>query len=571
MVDLSKKPFYLDEEAIRWVRETESGMTIEEKIGQLFIVLLRDESRNDMADYLEKYHVGGIRYMNKPAAQVQEQNRFLQNHSRIPLLIATNSVEGGLGGASDGTFIANQPQVGAIGSEDMARKVGVVAGQENEAMGCNWTFGPVVDIYYNWRNTLINNRAYGNDPEEIIRLSRAFLEGVSQSNVAGCCKHFPGDGIEERDQHLVMGINDLEPEQWDATYGRVYEAMIESGVMSIMAGHFAMPKYSKFLRPGIRDEEIRPATLAPEIILDLLRGKLQFNGVVVTDATHMLGMTSVMPRSKQVPGAIAAGCDMFLFMNDMDEDFGFMMEGYRSGVITEERLRDSLYRILGMKAALGMHKKTGSRVPGPEALQLFGNDKFRRWEKEAADASITLVKDTAHNLPLDPKKFPRLKLVYMFGDIGNRAFMGTDEDWKVIDDKRRLVISELERVGFQVSLHIPSAKSDSNCVQRLKENYDAVLLVLNVRGYARENTVRIKWTTGHSDEVPWYAPELPTVCLSLNYTTHLHDVPMVKTYINAYADTQNCIRSAIEKMIGESEFHGKYNDTVFCGKWETHL
>ena len=125
-----------------------------------------------------------------------------------------------------------------------------------------------------------------------------------------------------------MGVNTMECDEWDSTFGHVYKEMIDSGIQSIMAGHIALPEYSRKLRPGIKDEDIMPATLAPELITDLLRGKLGFNGLVLTDASHMAGMTAAMPRSQQVPGAIAAGCDMFLFFNDIEEDFGYMMDGY---------------------------------------------------------------------------------------------------------------------------------------------------------------------------------------------------------------------------------------------------
>ena len=123
-----------------------------------------------------------------------------------------------------------------------------------------------------------------------------------------------------------------------------------------MAGHIALPEYQKALVPGLEDKDILPATLAPELINGLLKDKLGFNGLVLTDASHMLGMTSAMRREDYVPQAIAAGCDMFLFFNNIEEDFGFMLNGYKNGVITEERLQDALERILGLKAKLGLHK-----------------------------------------------------------------------------------------------------------------------------------------------------------------------------------------------------------------------
>ena len=186
--------------------------------------------------------------------------------------------------------------------------------------------------------------------------------------------------------------------------------MIDDGIRSIMAGHIALPAYSRKLRPGIKDEEIMPATLAPEILTGLLRGQLGYNGLILTDASHMAGMTCSMPRSQQVPRAIAAGCDMFLFFNDIEEDFGYMMDGYKNGIISEERLNDALLRILGLKASLKLHEKqkNGTLVGSKDALSVIGCAEHQELAAKAADMSITLVKDTKHVLPVTPQTHKRV-------------------------------------------------------------------------------------------------------------------------------------------------------------------
>ncbi len=129
-------------------------------------------------------------------------------------------------------------------------------------------------------------------------------------------KHFPGDGIDERDQHLSFAPNWLSCEEWDATFGKVYGGLFEAGLPSIMAGHIALPEYVKYFNPEATTEELyMPATLSKYILTDLLRGKMNFNGLVVTDASHMVAMTSAMKRSEMLPTAIAAGSDIFLFLN----------------------------------------------------------------------------------------------------------------------------------------------------------------------------------------------------------------------------------------------------------------
>ena len=182
-----------------------------------------------------------------------------------------------------------------------------------------------------------------------------------------------------------------------------------------MAGHIALPEYQKALVPGLEDKDILPATLAPELINGLLKEKLGFNGLVLTDATHMLGMTSAMRREDYVPQSIAAGCDMFLFFNNIEEDYGFMLNGYKNGVITEERLQDALERILGVKAAIGLHKaqKEGTLLRTQEDLKVVGCEDHIERAKQAADKGITLVKNTFDQLPIRPETHKRIRLYFL--------------------------------------------------------------------------------------------------------------------------------------------------------------
>ena len=247
----------------------------------------------------------------------------------------------------------------------------------------------------------------------VIERAKQYFDGISESRTVCAIKHFPGDGVDERDQHVVTTWNTLGVEEWHASYGRVYRAMIDHGVQSIMVGHIGAPELSRTFRPGIRDEEILPATLAPELLQDLLRGELGFNGLIVSDASPMVGLTSAMRRRDLVPAAIAAGCDMFLFFRNADEDFGYMLDGYRNGVISEARLQDALERILGLKASLGLHATPREElVPRPEALSVVGSAAHRAIAAEIADKTVTLVKDTQGNLPLrtaDPPADPPLR------------------------------------------------------------------------------------------------------------------------------------------------------------------
>lgn len=565
MVDLRKKPYHLGDADIQWVEDTIKGMSDEEKVGQLFVNMVTDREPEKLKEVADTYHVGAIRYPNAPAEVIYEQNRIMQESSKIPLLIASNCEAGGNGGVEGGTAVANGAALAAIDKEEAVFEMAKVSAKEAHAIGCNWNFAPVVDLLYNWRNTIVQTRSFNNSPEDTIRYAKAFYKGTRTQDIATCSKHFPGDGTEENDQHLLMGVNNLSCEEWDATFGKVYSELIEEGVMTIMAGHIALPAYSRKLCPGIEDKDILPATLAPEIITGLLKEKLGFNGMVVTDASHMIGMYAAMPRKEQVPRAIAAGCDMFLFFNDREEDFGYMLEGYRTGIITEERMEDALRRILGVKAALKLHikKKEGTLIPPKEGLLAVGSAEHHEVARKLADQYVTLVKDTKGYLPLAPKKYKKLKLVFIGGEgrvVAGKLHPDNSEEIK------QKVIHILEEKGFEVDAEEPAVKGK---MEEFKKKYDACLVVLNVGGFAQYNTMRVKWSAPITQ--PWYVSEVPTIFLSLNFTNHLIDVPMAKTYINAYLNCDEAIEAAVDKMTGKSEFKGRYNENVFCGRWDTRI
>ena len=580
MIDLKAKPFSLNDTQIRWVEDTIAGMSMEEKLGQLFTIMtyLPGVSEENIQRELNAWHQGGLRWQRKTSDETYEQNRFYQKHSRIPLLIAANCDTGGAECVPDGTYVATAAQATAGGDPITAYRIGLTSAREAGSIGANWLFNPVCDIYYNWRNTIVNTRSFGENPDTVLQMARAYIRGVHDSGFAMACtaKHFPGDGTEQRDQHLVMGCNDLSVEEWEAGFGKVYRGLIADGIESVMVGHICQRALSRKYRPGIRDEEILPATLSPELLNDVLRGELGFNGLIVTDATQMIGFNAVMPREKALPAAIAAGCDMLLFTNDTAEDMGYLRCGVENGTITQERLHEALTRILALKAKLGLTEDY--RYPAPETKAKYvGCAEHHAFRAEAAELCTTLVKDTQKLLPIEPAG-KRVFLVYEHNIPNSRAYAG--------DKTKDLIQEELERVGFTVDvcptfydLEAENGVSfrnfltimDKGSRESFKQKYDLVLLVLNFTGYAQTNEVRVTWSNDHSVDQPWYLAEVPTVAVSLNLTNHLIDVPQVKTFINAYGSKRENIRAAVEKLCGRSAFTGIAEDSVFCGRWETRI
>ena len=582
MVDLKAKPFCLTDEEVRWVEDTLASMTLREKLSQLFVLLkaVPGVDEGQIKSLMESARPGGMRWQGGDKESVWKQNRLFQKYSRIPVLIAGNCDDGGNGVLpKEGTFVATAAEAGAGEGTETAYHMGYAAGKEAAAIGVNWMFNPVADVYKNWRNTIVNTRSFGSDPDRVIDCVRAYIRGIKDAapHMACTCKHFPGDGWDELDPHISPAHNEAGAEEWLESYGKVYQTLIDEGLETIMTGQISLPQMSRRLRPGIRNEDILPASLAPELLQDLLREQMGFNGLIISDASHMIGMSGVMARSEAVPRCIAAGCDMFLFANDFEEDLHYLEEGYERGIVTEQRLRDALLRILGMKAHLKLYDDA-VRYPDQAGLDVIGCPAHREFTARAADACVTLVKDTRNLLPIDPANKKNALLIYAQSTPNSKSYQG--------DGMRALITEELERAGFSVTqcpsfydLEVENGPHPMNFVKMMqmgrredfKKKYDVVFVFIYVKGYAQRNVERLSWSSGHSMEMPWYTEEVPTVGVSLNYTNHLVDCANIHTFVNAYGPNRENVRAAIEKITGKSPFRGTADDTVFCGRWDTRL
>lgn len=588
MVDLKANPYYLSEEDIKWVEDTLASMTEEEKVGQLFFQLTQSQEEEYLKELMEKYHLGGCRYNAAPGKAVQEQNRILQKYAKVPVIIACNTEAGGDGACSDGTPIAAEVKIAAAGKEEYAYALGKMANEEAAAIGCNMAFAPIADIAYNWENTEIINRAFGNDPKRVAKMSKAYLEGAHTIPGFACAaKHFPGNGQDFRDAHLSNNVNYFDPEKWDATYGMVYKTLFDSGLEAVMGGHIMLPEYASAINPDLTDAEMMPATLSPEIMTGLLRDRLGFHGMVVTDASHMVAMTDRMKRSEMLPRAINAGCDMFLFFNDPQEDFDVMLNAYQDGVISEERMTEALTRILGLKAHMGLHKKAKEElVPKPEVLETaLGRNEYKEMEKAISRDCITLVKykDKAV-LPVTPARYKRVMIVHVKGSGGPMGELmkmmgGKNENaaellkQKLCDRGFDAFIYEspLEKMKRQIEAgEKPSLNmyfAGKNAISEFTEKMDLVITLCDV-----PSGRPVFGMSKGGGEIPWYVFEVPVVVVGCGQPTMLADIPQARTYINTYDTKESTFDALVEHLMeGPEAFRGEDPIDSFCGLYDTHL
>ncbi len=590
MVDMKAKPFCLDDEGCKWVEDTIAGMSLDEKIGQLFFNMGSSREEDYLKMTVEKYHIGGIRYNPATADEVHEQNRILQENSKIPLIIACNTENGGNGACTDGTLIGGQTKIAATENPDYAYQLGKLSNKEAAAIGCNLSFAPVSDILYNWENPVIGLRSYGNDPDRVCSMVKAYMDGAHENPGFACAaKHFPGDGLDFRDQHVANSVNSMSCEEWDKTYGKVYKTLIDNGLEAIMAGHIMQPAYTRHYNPEIKDDDIMPATLSPELIKGLLRTKLNFNGMVLTDASHMVGLTCRMKRSDMLPASIAAGIDMFLFFNDMEEDFASMKQGYLDGVITDERLDDALHRILALKAHMGLHKKARTEIVPPKENihQVVGCEEHVAMQKEISDKAITLVKYKDEDvLPMTPERYKRIMIVYVKGleAPGLSSLMSANKvspaeklrdklaakgfDVVIYESPIQKMLKQAQAGGkVDINLYFAGKSTISDFVG----GQDLIITMVDIAGGFQPVARPAFGMTKGGGEIPWYVHELPVVVIGTQQPFVLADIPQARTYINTYDTADSTLDALVGKLMeGKDAFTGKDPVDSFCGLMDTH-
>lgn len=578
MINLKANPFFLSDEDIAWVEQTKKSMTLDEKVGQLLCPMGYARDDETLDHIIKDCHVGGMMYRTAPKAEIRSIHERIQQKAKIPMLLGANTEAGGDGLCMEGTSFGKPMAVAATGDPENAYRMGYVACTEGAAVGLNWSFAPVIDIDYEFHNPITNVRTFGSDPEMVLACARAYMRGANEAGVAVAIKHFPGDGTDERDQHILTSVNRFGADKWSATYGHVYGSLINEGAKTVMVGHIAQPAWVEKLDPqATAREKLMPASLSRPLVTGLLRGELGFNGLVTTDSSAMTGFMAAMPRRDAVPACIAAGCDMLLFNKSMDEDFGFMKAGVENGVITPERLDEAVTRILATKASLGLHKrqKEGTLVPSASSLEVVGCAEHVAWAKEVADKAVTLVKDTQHLLPISPEKYRRVYL-----NVIQKKLSPEDrvvKTWKALFEKEGFEVEVRDRsTTFEMEnfagINMTPAKEQlgAELVRPTAEvcrNKDLYVYIANMENESNNTTCRLNWNVvfGMGDDVPWFVEECPTMLISTANPYHMFDAPMVKTLINSYSNTPLMNAAVMDKIMGRSPFTGKSPVDAFCG------
>ena len=331
---------------------------------------------------------------------------------------------------------------------------------------------------------------------------------------------------------------------------------------------FRSPAIERALNPALSDVELLPASLSKYLINGLLREKLGFNGLVLTDATPMLGYNYAMSRAEALPATINAGIDMILFNKNIDEDYAFIRQAVMSGVISAERLDEAVMRILATKLAQNVMDEEGNLQHDFTNEIDLKTAEFEKVVAKIADQSITLVKNqVADVLPLTPEKYPRIRLHL----LSNKQSGGFNDNISALDQLPKY----LTEAGFEVSVYDPS-KLDfyeifESGVKQMEEKFDLALYVANIENASNQTTTRLDWITLMAANAPWYLRDIPTVFASVANPYHLFDIPSVPTFINAYTANEATIKALVNKLTGVSEFKGTSPIDPFVGCFDTKI
>ena len=416
-------PMKLAPEAERWVTQSLTHMTLDEKIGQLFAVwafggFLSTESPDyrELLSDVEDKHIGSFAIQTQGSATGIVTSQVyptavlvntLQSHAKVPLLVAADFERGTAMRVEEGSSFPHSMAVAATGRPQDAYAMGKITALEARAVGVPWIFAPDADVNSNPDNPIINTRSFGEDPERVSEFVAAFVRGVEENGGLATAKHFPGHGDTSTDSHLDLPTVTVDRAHLERVELAPFRAAIAAGAGSIMTGHLAVP--------AIEPDPNIPATMSTKISTGLLRTEMGFEGLVVTDALDMGGVTVRYPPGEVAVRAILAGADVLLVPPVLDAALEAVRDAAASGRIPMTRIDEAVTRVLRAKAKLGLYKSKLVDLGG--IAHNFDRPEFDRTALDIADRGVTLLRDDQHILPLDATKPQRVLLVAASGDV----------------------------------------------------------------------------------------------------------------------------------------------------------
>jgi beta-N-acetylhexosaminidase len=569
-------PIHLDRNGEKWAEKTLRKLSLEEKVGQVFMIWVRAQFLNvdspaylELRDTMSKYHIGSFAmtvpydppflYRSQPYEAAELLNR-LQQDSKLPLLIAADFERGVSMRLHGATEFPHAMAFGATGSLDYARAFGRISAQEARAIGVHWNFFPVADVNSNPSNPIINTRSFGEDPKQVGDFVAAYIRGARANGMLTTVKHFPGHGDTATDSHLGVAQVAGDRARLNSVELAPFRQAIAAGVDSVMVAHVSVP--------ALEPDPNRVASTSPAIVTDLLRNQLGFQGIVVTDALDMAGLTRLYAPDigRAAVDAFKAGNDLLLIPADLDASYQAMLQAVRSGEISPARLDASVLKILKAKASLGLQKarlvdtsKLSTLVGKPENLSLG---------QQIADDAITLVRDNGKLLPLKHSGTVAAGLPYQTPEEVRDHLVAVifsedvrTETGRVLERQLRMRVPDAHVI--YVDPHTAAAMSEE--VLKAVDQAQAVVAAVYVVPTAGKaimqangltNSVALADASGALlQEILGHAVE-KTAVVAMGNPYLAQDFPAIQNYLCTFSNVTVSEIGAVKALFGEIAIHG---------------
>jgi beta-N-acetylhexosaminidase len=556
--------------ALKWANEQLHKMSLEEKVGQLISVGVNATFLNQDSDafrslkhQIEDNKVGGIILFRGPVYESVILVNRMQQLARYPLLVSAD-LEAGAGMRFDDTV--NFPwnmAVGATGNPEYARRQGEITAREARALGVQQIFAPVVDVNNNAANPVINVRSYGEDPADVARFAAAFTEGAQNAGTIATAKHFPGHGDTAVDSHRGLPEINVSRERLNTVEFVPFKATVDAGIGAVMVGHIALPQIdATSVKPLpenlkskptdtdqngeiIEEKAAMPATMSP-VIGHILRNDLKFDGMIVTDALSMSGLTIYFTQEEAAVRALEAGADMLLKPADVDASFRGVLQAVKSGRITEQRVEDSARRILAAKYDLGLVKDRMTPIDSID--RVVGSKDVMALATEIAEHAITLVRDEDKLVPLRNLK-PDTRVFNL------AVTNGDDRNWIA-----NPFVASLKHAGMKVETVVVDERTTSSEILKITDRaVSADLIIVSLYGRVRSgqaDSVGIP-KTGEYALKRLILEKKPLVGISFGNPYLLQSFPKLRTYLVSYGDMPALQQAAARALLGETDVVGR--------------
>ena len=526
-------------------------MTLEEKIGQLFMLDFRKNGGKDVvainrniADAIKKYKPGGIILFRENCTGTEQLRLLVSDFQsaspEVPLLIGIDQEGGVVTRLQSGTVMPGNMALGATGDTALTRQAAIATGEELRSLGINMNFAPVVDVNINQNNPVIGVRSFGDNSVQVTRLGTAYMQGLQETGVIAVAKHFPGHGDTAVDSHIDLPSVPYDISRLEQVELKPYYKLIEENIDVIMSAHVTFP--------AIEDAEGVPATLSKKVLTGLLRNKMGFQGVIITDAFNMKAIADRFGEGKAAAMVIQAGGDIILMPQDVAGTLEYIKNEVQKGNIEEARINASVIRILMLKIKSGIISGNSNEweTTSEGAAQTVGSSEHRQLAQKIADSAITLIKNEKKVLPLTDEKYK--KIVYFIPSVTNKPTVDSALD-NINNGVNKLQIQGFSYEGLLV-MNEAQKKAVNNCDVALFFSRTSKAADLSAGGNLAAFASSLSAYSGKLGK--------PVIGVAVRNPYDIMRMPQVNAYVAIYTDWKGGgVEAAVKCIFGEFSPIGK--------------